>query len=81
MVMRTASCRSSQAAESEGAMTPEEINLIIERSTGKLTDWQCRTIVHYMMGYLRYATDLEAVRDTYFQQIKHALNGGHLPVL
>lgn len=61
-------------------MTPEEISDIMEKSVGKLTDNQCRTLVHYMMGYMKRSSDIELARDAFFRQIKAATEGKTLPV-
>lgn len=62
-------------------MTSQEITEVMNNSNGKLTDWQCRCIVHYMMGYMRHASNIEAARQAFFTEIKAALEGKAIPVL
>jgi hypothetical protein len=49
-------------------MTTEEINAIMDTSIGKMTHWQCKIIINYMMGYVRHATDIDLVRNEFFRQ-------------
>jgi hypothetical protein len=61
-------------------MTPEEIIDIMQKSEGNMTDWQCRCLVHYMMGYLRHATNIDWTRDEFFRQVKASTEGKAIPV-
>jgi hypothetical protein len=61
-------------------MTTEEINAIMDTSIGKMTHWQCKIIINYMMGYVRHATDIDLVRNELFRQVKAATEGKALPV-
>jgi hypothetical protein len=62
-------------------MTTEEMTKIAIHSAGTLTDFQCRCLVHYMIGYMRYATNIEAARKEYFTQVQAAIEGKSLPVI
>ena len=57
-------------------MTKEEMNDIIENSTGHISDWNCRVILHWMMGYMRFASNLEAARDAFFTEVKNHTKKG-----
>ena len=54
-------------------LTQDEINDIVNNSSGKLTDWQCRLILAWMMGYMRFTGDVDHARQAFFKQIKGAL--------
>lgn len=53
-------------------MNNEEMFKIGQDSIGKLSDMDCRMIVHTMIGYLRSTADLEMTRDYFFNMVKKA---------
>lgn len=61
-------------------MTTEEITDIMDKAVGKLNDSQCRTLVHYMMGYMRRATNVDDARNAFFRQVEAATEGKAIPV-
>jgi hypothetical protein len=50
-------------------LTQDEINDMSFRPHG-LSDFDCRCLVAYMMGYLRCSQDINAARDAFFAHIK-----------
>jgi len=62
-------------------MSDEELNKVLTSSSGKLTDWQCRCLVHYFMGWMRHASNIETARQEYFRQVKAATEGKSVPVI
>lgn len=56
-------------------LTQDEIDQLVNDSTGKLNDHFCRMLVAYMAGYLRMSQGTDAnARQIFFEQIKQALN-------
>lgn len=51
-------------------LTQEEIDTMTFRPHG-LSDYDCRLLVAYMMGYMRMCPNIDAARQVFFQQIKH----------
>jgi len=56
-------------------LTESEINKIVEDSQG-LSDQFCRLLTYWAAGMIRTATDLELIRQSYFQLINQELQKG-----
>jgi len=71
----------AMSLEGPHKLTNEELHQVLTSSNGKLTDWQCRCLVHYMLGWMRHATNIETTRQEYFRQVKAATEGKSVPVI
>jgi hypothetical protein len=60
-------------------MSQEQIDDIVNNSAGKLSDWQCRVLVAYMIGYMRNSMD-ELARQEFFRQVKAGIEGKSIPI-
>lgn len=54
-------------------LTPDEITDLVMNTAGNVRAEWARLFINFMSGYLHYASDIEATRQTFFKELKKEL--------